>query len=42
MKGDFIFLDADQRVIAEIKGYEAIMDERLYRAFKPEEAAAGR
>ncbi len=35
MTGDFTLVDADSRVVAELKGYEAIMDASLYRAFKP-------
>jgi len=35
MTGDFILLDADSRIVAELKGYEAIMDASLYKAFKP-------
>jgi hypothetical protein len=36
MLGDFMFLDADARVIARLTGYEAVMDPLLNRAFKPE------
>jgi len=39
---DFTFLDRDGRVLAEIKGYEAVMEDRLMRAFKPERFAAAR
>jgi hypothetical protein len=35
MTGDFTLIDAESRVVAELKGYEAIMDVSLYRAFKP-------
>ncbi len=35
MTGDFTLIDAESRVVAELKGYEAIMDASLYRAFKP-------
>ena len=35
MTGDFTLVDAENRVVAELKGYEAIMDASLYRAFKP-------
>ncbi len=34
MRGDFTFLDANEGVIAQLTGYEAIMDESLNRAFK--------
>ena len=40
--GDFTFLDQDGKVLATITGYEAIMEDRLIRAFKPERYAAGR
>ncbi len=36
MRGDFTFLDPEQQVIARLVGYEAIMDPRLNRAFKPD------
>jgi acyl transferase domain-containing protein/NAD(P)-dependent dehydrogenase (short-subunit alcohol dehydrogenase family)/acyl carrier protein len=36
MRGDFTFLDADGQVIAQLTGYEAVMDPLLNRAFKPE------
>jgi len=36
MTGDVTILDSDQRVAAELKGYEAIMDDSLFKAFKPE------
>jgi hypothetical protein len=35
MTGDFTLIDAESRVVAELKGYEAIMDASLYKAFKP-------
>jgi len=34
MRGDFMFLDLDGEVIAQLTGYEAIMDPILNRAFK--------
>jgi NAD(P)-dependent dehydrogenase (short-subunit alcohol dehydrogenase family) len=34
MVGDFTFLDPDKKVLAHIKGYEAIMDPGLRKAFK--------
>ena len=35
MRGDCVLIDADNRIIAELRGYEAVIDESLYRAFKP-------
>jgi hypothetical protein len=35
MKGDFTFLDSKYSVIARMTGFEAVVDESLYRAFKP-------
>jgi acyl transferase domain-containing protein/NAD(P)-dependent dehydrogenase (short-subunit alcohol dehydrogenase family) len=35
MMGDCVLIDADNRIVAELRGYEAVMDESLYRAFKP-------
>ncbi len=35
MTGDFTLIDAESRIVAELKGYEAIMDASLYKAFKP-------
>ena len=32
---DFFFLGPDQRVVATIRGFEAVMDDQLMRAFKP-------
>jgi hypothetical protein len=32
--GDFTFLDKEQTVVAELKGYEAVADEALTRAFQ--------
>ncbi len=40
MRGDFTFIDADENVIAQLTGYEAVMDAGLYKAFKPERAVA--
>ncbi len=40
MTGDFTFLDAENRVVARLTGYEAIMDASLIRAFKPERSIA--
>ena len=34
MKGDFVFLDSDQTVIAQLTNYEAVMDDSLSDAFK--------
>jgi hypothetical protein len=36
MRGDFTFLDPDGQVVAQLTGYEAVMDPMLNRAFKPE------
>ena len=33
---------ADGTVLATMRGYEAVMEDRLIRAFKPERYAAGR
>lgn len=35
MVGDFTFVSQDETVVARLTGYEAVMDESLYRAFKP-------
>jgi len=35
MTGDFTLINAENRVVAELRGYEAIMDASLYKAFKP-------
>jgi len=34
LSGDFTFLDAEKTVLAQLKGYEAIMDPSLMKAFK--------
>jgi hypothetical protein len=34
MKGDFTFLDSRDKVVACLTGYEAVMDESLFKAFK--------
>jgi len=34
--GDVTILDSNNKVAAELKGYEAIMDSSLFKAFKPE------
>jgi len=34
MKGDFTFLDSHDVVVAQLVGYEAVMDASLSRAFK--------
>jgi NAD(P)-dependent dehydrogenase (short-subunit alcohol dehydrogenase family) len=39
MRGDFTFLDAEGVVIARLNGFEAVMDESLNRAFKPDRPA---
>ena len=33
--GDFTFLDSQNRIIAQMTGYEAVVDESLNKAFKP-------
>jgi predicted small metal-binding protein len=38
MKGDFHFLDDQQKVVARMSGYEAVMDPALHKAFKPDTA----
>jgi len=40
--GDFTFIDQDGTVLATMSGYEAVMEDRLIHAFKPERYAAGR
>ncbi|MCP4688330.1 MAG: SDR family oxidoreductase, partial [Desulfobacterales bacterium] len=42
MRGDFIFLDAEDLVVARLTGYEAVMDETLFKSFKPEADAMER
>ena len=39
MKGNFTFLDANGVVIAQLHGYEAVMDVSLFKTFKPQLAA---
>ncbi|MEJ2157546.1 MAG: SDR family NAD(P)-dependent oxidoreductase [Desulfobacteraceae bacterium] len=34
LAGDFTFLDAEKTVLAQLKGYEAVMDPSLMKAFK--------
>ncbi|QTA79644.1 Polyketide-type polyunsaturated fatty acid synthase [Desulfonema limicola] len=34
MKGDFIFLDSNDKMVARLTGYEAVMDKSLFKAFK--------
>jgi len=36
MTGDFTFLDSANKVIARLSGYEAVMDQSLFKAFKPQ------
>ena len=38
MTGDVTILDSNRKVAAELKGYEAIMDNSLFKAFKPDHA----
>jgi len=40
MRGSFTFLDDEGQVVARLRGYEAVVDPSLYRAFKPELAPA--
>lgn len=35
MTGNFTFLDSNEGVIATLTGYEAVMDDSLFKAFKP-------
>ena len=35
MRGSIVFLDKDGLVVAQISGYEAVMDPTLHRSFKP-------
>ena len=39
MKGDFTFIDVDDVVVAQLTGYEAVMDPSLSKAFKSQNAA---
>lgn len=39
MIGDFTFLDRNNNVIAQLNGYEAIMDASLDKAFGQQDAA---
>ncbi len=38
MTGDFTFLDSAENVVAQLTGYEAVMDKSLQKAFKPSKA----
>lgn len=38
LKGDLTFIGPDDKVVARLSGYEAIMDASLYKAFKPDAA----
>ena len=40
--GDITFLDQNGSVLAQFAGYEAVMEDRLIQAFKPERYASGR
>ena len=35
MSGDITFMDENNKVVFQMKGYEAMMDPELYKAFKP-------
>ncbi len=39
LKGNFTFLDKNNLVVAQLTGYEAAMDESLFKAFKTKDAA---
>jgi acyl transferase domain-containing protein/NAD(P)-dependent dehydrogenase (short-subunit alcohol dehydrogenase family)/acyl carrier protein/galactitol-specific phosphotransferase system IIB component len=39
LKADFTFLDLNNVVVAQLTGYEAAMDESLFKAFKTKDAA---
>jgi len=39
LTADFSFMDKKEQVLAVMEGYEAVMDESLMRAFKPQNAA---
>lgn len=39
LKGDFTFLDLNNVVVAQLTGYEAAMDDSLFKAFKTKDAA---
>ncbi|MDM8537810.1 SDR family NAD(P)-dependent oxidoreductase [Desulfobacterales bacterium HSG17] len=34
MTGDFVFLDSNDKMVAKLTGYEAVMDKSLFKAFK--------
>jgi hypothetical protein len=36
LTGDFTFMDEENKVVAKMNGYEAVIDETLMKAFKPE------
>jgi len=40
MRGDFMFLNTDDAIVARLNGYEAIMDASLFKAFKPQYRAS--
>ncbi|MCG2830181.1 MAG: SDR family NAD(P)-dependent oxidoreductase, partial [Desulfobacteraceae bacterium] len=39
LKGDFTFLDKDNVVVAQLRGFEAAMDDAFFKAFKTKDAA---
>lgn len=39
LKGDFTFLDKDNVVVAQLRGFEAAMDNSFFKAFKTKDAA---
>ena len=36
MTGRFTFLDSEETIVAQLNGFEAVVDDSLYRAFKPD------
>jgi NAD(P)-dependent dehydrogenase (short-subunit alcohol dehydrogenase family) len=40
MRGDFMFIDSNDEMVASLSGYEAIMDPSLLKAFKPQYKAS--
>ena len=40
MRGDFTFLDSENVVVAQLTGYEAVMNDSLLKAFKPQYASS--
>ncbi|MGB5750163.1 MAG: SDR family NAD(P)-dependent oxidoreductase, partial [Desulfobacterales bacterium] len=40
MRGDFMFIDSNDEIVASLSGFEAIMDPSLLKAFKPQYKAS--